>query len=101
MKKNICAFTIFILINLLVLGCMQVYKVSYNTMNSEHIEMVSISGDIHHTSLEILDRKLEFDIMPENFSDDKIIYMLYGISGDKIKNAAGIIGYAEKFLDFF
>lgn len=98
MRKYICAFTLFILVNLLILGCMQVYKVSYNTMNSEHIQMVSISGNIHHTNIEILDRNFEFDIVPENFSDERIKYILYGISGDNFRSAVEIIGYADKIF---
>lgn len=98
MKKCIYAFTLFILVNLLILGCMQVYKVSYNTMNSEHIQMVSISGNIHHTNIEILDRNFEFDIIPENFSDERIKYILYGISGDNIRSAVEIIVYADKIF---
>ena len=98
MKKYICVFTLFILVNLLILGCMQVYKVSYNTMNSEHIQMVSISGNIHHTNIEILDRNFDFDIIPKNFSTEKLIYMLYGVSGDNVRSAAEIIGYADKYF---
>ncbi len=104
MKKFICTFFSFILINCFVLGFMQVYKTSYNTMNSEHIKMADISLNSEgNTEFKILDKSFEFEISPEIFnSDDRMKYTLYAISDGSTRNIITIMEYAEKyFIDFF
>lgn len=99
MRKNLVFITMFVLMNMLFAGFMQVYKVSYNTMNSEHIVTADISFDENTgiTEFEILDMKIKTDIpFKKIISDEKFLYTLYVISDSRIKSIAEIINYAEK-----
>ncbi len=104
MKKFMCRFLSFILINCFALGFMQVYKASYNTMNSEHIKMADILlNNTGNTEFKILDKSFEIEISPENLKpDDKMKYTIYAISDGNMRNIISIMEYAEKyFIDFF
>lgn len=99
MKENLIFITLFILANILFAGCMQVYKTSYNTMNSEHIVTADISYDSERgvTEIQMLDKKFETDIPFEKIlSDRKFKYTLYVLSDDIVKKAAGILMINEK-----
>lgn len=101
MRKKIILITMSILMNLLILGYMQVYKISYNTMNSEHIAMadISMNNKTGMTELKILDKTINLDISPNDIkTDDNIIYMLYTLSNNKLKNAVEIIYYIEEII---
>ena len=99
MRKNLVFIVMFILANMLFAGFMQVYKVSYNAMNSEHIVTADVSFDENTgiTEFEILDITIKTDIpFKEIISDEKFLYTLYIVSDSRIKSIAEIINYAEK-----
>ncbi len=100
MKKLVCELMVFVLLNILVLGFMQVYKVSYNTMNSEHIQMVGISTDKKgSTELKVLDKSFHIDISPyEIMENSDLKYTLFAICSTDVKNIMKIIEYVGKIL---
>lgn len=99
MKENIIFITLFILANILFAGCMQVYKTSYNAMNSEHIVTADISYDRERdvTEIQMLDKKMETDIpFKKILADSRFKYTMYVLSDDLIKKEAGILMISEK-----
>jgi hypothetical protein len=101
MRKNLVFTVMFILANMLFAGFMQVYKVSYNAMNSEHIVTADVSFDDNEgvTEFKILDMKIKTDIpFKEIISDEKFLYTLYIISDSRVKSIAEFINYTEKII---
>ena len=95
MKKVVAFFTGFLLLNVFILGFMQVYKTSYNAMNSDHIIMAGISKDevTGNTQLQILDKKFNFE--PFSPLSDDIIYTLYLITNNNLKVSIGFLELLE------
>lgn len=93
MRKFIFTATLFILMNLLFIGILQVYKVSYNTMNNEQITMISVSYSEKSgvTDVELLGNKIELDIVPKKISGDDL-YTLHSLMFGDIKEIMYIIG---------
>lgn len=102
MRKIICMVMGFIFFNLLVLGCMQVYKTSYNTMNSEHICIAKISSENDTAKLQVLDYTIKSDIIPHDIHcDDSIMYVFSIFAGSGLYTVSKIVYFIDKnYIDF-
>ncbi|MGN0605936.1 MAG: hypothetical protein ACI4JM_05395 [Oscillospiraceae bacterium] len=100
MRKKICAVMAFVLVNMLCIGIMQVYKISYNTMNDEKISMADISFDekTNKTDIEILGNIYKLDIIPEKFSGQDI-YFFYAVLDNEIKEILYLINDMESLSE--